>query len=268
MPTYTKLFSSIVTSTIWTEDDKTRILWITMLAIADQHGEIQASIPGLARLAAMSIKDVEHALEILSSPDEYSRTPDNEGRRIAKIDGGWELLNHAKYRAMASKDDSKAATAKRVARHRARDAASKCNADVTVCNGCVTHGNGYVTVNRDIAEAEADTDTEAKEEKKNARKLAKKFIVPSIDELRVFARELGMPESDGEAMFYMWESNGWHNGKNKVKCWKSGMRRYKSEGWLASQKLQKHGATQKSGTTYQSRHRGEINEPELEIPDL
>ena len=69
MPNYTKLFNSIVTSTIWTEDDKTRIVWITMLAIADQNGEVQASIPGLARLAAVSISDAEMAIAKFLGPD-------------------------------------------------------------------------------------------------------------------------------------------------------------------------------------------------------
>lgn len=154
MPNYTKLFNSIVTSTIWTEDDKTRIVWITMLALSDQNGEVHSSIPGLARLSAIPIPDVERALEKFLSPDPYSRTPDNDGRRIAKIDGGWELLNHAKYRKMASKEDSKAASAERVRRHRQRNA---CNANVTNVTPC----NGFETVGRDIAEAEAEANTEA-----------------------------------------------------------------------------------------------------------
>lgn len=144
MPNYTKLFNSIVTSTIWTEDDKTRIVWITMLAIADQNGEVQASIPGLARLAAVSISDAEMAIAKFLGPDPYSRTPDNDGRRIAKIDGGWELLNHAKYRRMASLAEAKEANAERQRRHRER-------------NASVTHRNATVTPQTDKAEAEADT---------------------------------------------------------------------------------------------------------------
>ena len=131
MPNYTKLFNSIVTSTIWTEDDKTRIVWITMLAIADQHGEVQASIPGLARVAGVSVEATENAINKFLSPDLYSRTPDDEGRRIEKIDGGWVLLNHAKYRAMASKEDSKSSNAKRQKRHRDKLAR---NATVTDSN--------------------------------------------------------------------------------------------------------------------------------------
>ena len=158
MPNYTKLFNSIITSTIWSEDDKTRIIWITMLAMSDKNGEVHASIPGLARVASMSIDEAERAIGKLMSPDPYSRTPDNEGRRIAKIDGGWELLNHAKYRLMASREDEKAATAERVRRHRNR------NANVTECNGDVTVSNGQVTVGVHIAEADtkANTDTDSK----------------------------------------------------------------------------------------------------------
>ena len=154
---YTKLFSSIVTSTIWVESDRTRIVWITMLAMADRNGEIQASIPGLARLAGVPIPDCEEALAKFISPDPYSRTPDDEGRRIEKIEGGWSLLNHAKYREMASRDDSKAANTERQRRHREKE---KRNATVTPCNATVTLGNAKVTPTLHIAEAEAEAEAE------------------------------------------------------------------------------------------------------------
>ena len=96
--TYTKLFSSITESTIWREADHIRLVWITMLAMADRKGRVWASVPGLADRARVSIESCVEALERLQSPDEWSRTEDNEGRRIAKIDGGWILLNHEKYR--------------------------------------------------------------------------------------------------------------------------------------------------------------------------
>lgn len=150
---YIKLFSSLVTSTIWMEDDKTRIVWITMLAIADKNGEIQASIPGLARIAGVPVPDVEVAIQKFLAPDEHSRTPDDEGRRIEKIDGGWSLLNHAKYRLMASKDESKTSNAERQRRHRERQ---KRNGRVTLSNAPVTPNNATVTHDRDIAEAEAE----------------------------------------------------------------------------------------------------------------
>ena len=154
---YTKLFSSIVTSTIWTEDANTCKAWVTMLAIANKHGEVQASIPGLAQIAGLPLAVTESAIEKFLSPDKYSRTSDDEGRRIEPIDGGWLLLNHAKYRAMASKDEEKTAAAKRQAAFRDRQ---KRNEKVTESNDLVTVHNGSVTSNRDIAEA--DTKAEAR----------------------------------------------------------------------------------------------------------
>jgi len=95
---YTKLFSSIITSTIWQEDDKTRILWITMLALSDSEGKVEGSVPGLARMAKISVKECEKSLAKLASPDTYSRSKEHEGRRIKDVDGGWMLLNRVKYR--------------------------------------------------------------------------------------------------------------------------------------------------------------------------
>jgi hypothetical protein len=169
MANYTKLFNSIITSTIWTEDDKTRIVWITMLAIADQHGEVQASIPGLARVSGVSLEAAETAINKFLAPDPYSRTPDDEGRRIEKIEGGWALLNHGKYRLMASAEDSKKANADRQKRHREKHTR---NATVTKSNATVTHSNGKVTVKTDIAEAKADAEAKAKVETKQIELLS------------------------------------------------------------------------------------------------
>ena len=173
MTNYTKLFSSIVTSTIWTEDDTTRIVWITMLALADKNGEVQGSVPGLARIAGVSLDACQSALDKFLSPDKYSRTMDDEGRRIEKIDGGWFLLNHAKYRAMASKDDAILSNAERQRRHRAKVARNLTQGQTDQCassiNGnkvlsqLVTKRNGacdYITENRDIADTDTDTDTD------------------------------------------------------------------------------------------------------------
>jgi hypothetical protein len=152
---YTKLFSSIITSTIWTEDDKTRLVWITMLALADRNGEVQGSIPGLARLAGVSTEATEIAIGKFLSPDKHSRTKDDEGRRIEEIDGGWHLLNHAKYREMASRDESKSANAERQKRFRERQ---KRNADN---NGEITESNGTVTHPLHIAESESESESES-----------------------------------------------------------------------------------------------------------
>lgn len=69
-----------------------------MLAMKDKDGVIEASIPGLADMARITLEECEEGLTRLSSPDRYSRTKDHDGRRIQEIDGGWIVLNHEKYR--------------------------------------------------------------------------------------------------------------------------------------------------------------------------
>jgi hypothetical protein len=97
---YTKLFGSITESTIWSEPAGTRLVWITFLAKCNKHGEVFGSVPGIARLANVSLEECAAAIETLLTPDKWSRTPDNEGRRIGPIDGGWQILNHAKFDAI------------------------------------------------------------------------------------------------------------------------------------------------------------------------
>ena len=168
---YTKLFNSIVTSTLWMEDDRTRIVWITMLAIADKNGEIQASVPGLARLAAVPLDDCRAAITKFLSPDLDSRTKDDQGRRIEEIDGGWALLNFRKYREMASKEESQASEASRKARYRAKVARN-----VPKCPANVPRVPPVSTVNPHIAEAEAEADN--KEEEPSAPVASKKAEIP------------------------------------------------------------------------------------------
>lgn len=95
---YCKLFNSIITSSIWSEDDPTRIVWITLLAIKDMDGFCETSIPGLAALARKSIDETSAAIKKLESPDTFSRSSEHEGRRIQKVEGGFIVLNHANYR--------------------------------------------------------------------------------------------------------------------------------------------------------------------------
>ncbi len=117
---YAKLFSQILESTLWTTESlETKILWITMLAKADQEGIVGSTIPGLAHLAGISVEDCKAGIGKFLSPDEYSRTQESEGRRIEAIDGGWLLLNYTKYREIASKSHQREMARERVARHRA-----------------------------------------------------------------------------------------------------------------------------------------------------
>jgi len=183
--TYTKLISSITESTIWCEDSDVRIVWITMLAMTDMHGRVFASVPGLANRAQVSLEKTELALDKFLSPDKYSRTPDNEGRRIGVIDGGWLLLNHDKYKSMRDTDDRKEYKAAWMREKRANDATKAAAAtpeqdpevvDTTVDN--VDHGGP----SRTYAAAAASTELKEKEKPKEKPKVAALPVDVCLDE--------------------------------------------------------------------------------------
>jgi len=101
MSGYTPLFGEIVTSSIWNEDAYTCKVWVTLMALADIDGNVFAAAAGLAPVARVSIEQCKKAIQILSSPDPESRSDEQEGRRIIPIEGGWHIVNHAKYRKKA-----------------------------------------------------------------------------------------------------------------------------------------------------------------------
>lgn len=118
--TYTKLFGSIIHSTIWREPDHVRLVWVTMLALADQHGCVWASMPGIADAARVTVPQCEDALSRFQEPDKHSRSKDFDGRRIEVIDRGWHLLNHGAFRALRSAAERAESNAKYQRDFRAR----------------------------------------------------------------------------------------------------------------------------------------------------
>lgn len=148
--TFTKLFSSITESTVWCEPDRTRLLWICMLAMADRNGRVWGSIPGLSNRARIPVEDARVAIATFLAPDPDSRTPDHEGRRIEVIDGGWRLLNHDKYRAIRDEETTNESKRNYINARRAKERAAV-EQSRTVANN--------VGLGRDNAEAEAEADT-------------------------------------------------------------------------------------------------------------
>lgn len=123
---YTKLHSSIVGSSLWLEPMSTRILFITLIALADKDGMIFGSRKGLARMANIPETDVESAWDALLSPDDDSsdlvRSPEHQGRRVECVSGGFRLLNHAYYRNLRNDDDRRDQNREAQARFREKNA--------------------------------------------------------------------------------------------------------------------------------------------------
>jgi hypothetical protein len=127
---FVKLDSGIVLSSLWQEDHPTVRCWIAMLAMADRTGRVNASLPGFAGVARVTMNEAERAIARFKQPDPYSRTKDHDGRRIADHpDGGWTLLNYGKHRERQHDDGQREAKRRWAAKHRAEQAAATAAGD-------------------------------------------------------------------------------------------------------------------------------------------
>ncbi len=181
MDTFTKLFGSIVRSTVWQEPDETRIIWFALLALADGDGVIISTIPGLAHTARISLDGTKRALDRFKQPDEYSRTQDFEGRRIEDVEGGWRLLNHAKYRALMSYEERKEYNRKKQAEWRAKNSAKVETVSVKECQTFVKECQSQHTEQRaKSAHTESDSESDSKKEQKTTLVAAQREKVASL----------------------------------------------------------------------------------------
>lgn len=96
--TFAKLDGKIIHSSLWSEKYHVRIVFLTMLALKDDVGFVASSGSGIQRASNVTVEECFEAIKILESPDKDSMTEDDDGRRIEKIEGGWVVLNHEKYR--------------------------------------------------------------------------------------------------------------------------------------------------------------------------
>ena len=112
---YTKLYKSIFDGSLYGQFEPLTT-FMAMLALANQHGEVDASPARIAGSLGCKLDFVERGIKSLEAPDLHSRTPDHDGRRIMRLkneDGkdrpfGWRIVNYAKYRAIRNEEERRA----------------------------------------------------------------------------------------------------------------------------------------------------------------
>lgn len=183
---YNKLFTKILDSSIWMEDNATRIVWLTMLAAMNEDGMCQfASIRNLAYRARVTDEEAKNAVERLEGPDADSSDPENEGKRVERVPGGWIVLNAGKYRELVTREVIKEKTRLRVAEFR------KKKRPVPECNGEVTEPKREVTPSETVADSASGAEASTKED-----------TLPKSDEAKriatMFGRRLSTAWGGGE----------------------------------------------------------------------
>ncbi len=164
---YSKLHSSIIGSSLWAQPDSIRILFITLLAMCDRDGCVYGSRPGICRIACIDPDQNEAAFDALLSPDPDScdkmRAPENKGRRIEEIPGGFRLLNFEYYRGLRNDDDRREQNRIAQARFKTRQkGGNQGNPE----SATVSHGKP--------PKAYTETETEAEQKKKQGKPAASK----------------------------------------------------------------------------------------------
>ncbi len=146
---YVKLFGSILDSSVWGEPLPSKVVWITLLCMADKDGFVRASLGGLARRAGVTRDDAAQAIEAFSQPDPDSMSSDHEGRRVRVVEGGFEVLNYSKYRELQTERQRR--DAERQRRKRAK------NRTPEPADGCGRARTRHACHDASTPEAEADT---------------------------------------------------------------------------------------------------------------
>ena len=105
---YGKLFESIYDGTL-VEDWQALITFQQMIILCDSDGVLDMTIGAISRRTGIPAKHIKHGIEILEGADPESRSPNEEGKRIIRIDEhrawGWTIVNHKHYRDLRTSND-------------------------------------------------------------------------------------------------------------------------------------------------------------------
>lgn len=136
---YVKIYGDrLRNSSLWLESKETRLVFVEMLAIADFRGWVNTpSVRVLANALNMSVEDTEAALAVLEAPDLESRTETDDGRRLVRSQGGWQIVNYEFYREFRTERQESARARMKRLREEKRKAEFDSNANA--CAPCADH---------------------------------------------------------------------------------------------------------------------------------
>lgn len=134
---YAKIFHQIYDSSI-ADDWETRVVFMDLLILADRDGFVDMTHEAIAARTRLPLEMVNKAVNMLTQPDEKSRTPDHDGRRLLPIDPrrgwGWKVVNYEKYRTIRDENDRKSYMRKYMQEYRKAKAESDVNSVNSVNN--------------------------------------------------------------------------------------------------------------------------------------
>lgn len=169
---FAKVFQSIYEGTL-ADNWQALVTFQQMLILANADGVVDMTAVSISRRTGIPLEIIAAGIARLEEADPQSRTPDLDGRRIARLDPhrewGWFIVNHLKYRAMVSKDDKRAADRERINSKREEEKQAKTitSQPVAKCRELSPPVASCSEVSLKVADvAHTDTDLEAKSKEK------------------------------------------------------------------------------------------------------
>ena len=222
---YSKIFRRIYESSI-AENPTLRFTFMDLLVLADKDGIVDMTHEAIARITNRPLPEIKETISILESPDPKSRSPEENGARIRRIDShrdwGWIIVHYDRFHDMAEEEERRMATRERVRRYREKSRNSSiheqkdlCNADVTPCNnlyGKVTDSSVSVSVSESVQKRGCGGKTDR---------------IPTWEKVELYGAKIGLSKEQCEEFFDHFSSNGWKvSGKTPMVSWEAALRNW------------------------------------------
>lgn len=178
---YAKVFTSMWDGSLYGKLEASAVL-MACVTLCNAQGILDMTPEAISGRTGWPIEFVRKGISDLEQPDPRSRTADDEGRRLAKLDEhrdwGWLIVNYEKYRTLSDPDTIKEQNKVRARKYRERrNGASR----------SVTDGNAQ------SRQAEGEGEGEGEEGKKEAQAPIPGLDSESWSRWLAYRRESGKP---------------------------------------------------------------------------
>lgn len=150
---YGKLFTSMWDGSLYGQLEASATL-MACVTLCNAEGVLDMTPEAISGRTGWPLEFIRRGIEALERPDGRSRTPDDDGRRLSRLDDhrdwGWVIVNYEKYRTLSDPDTIKNQNKIRARAYRER------KKERHASSRCVTPDNGLSRQ----AEAEAEAEKE------------------------------------------------------------------------------------------------------------
>lgn len=107
---FAKLYPSMYDGTLATKGPwQALVTFQQLLVLCDRFGVVDMTREVIARRTTIPLEIITTGIDALEQPDPNSRRPDDDGRRIVRLDDhrdwGWQIVNYGHYRDLKNAED-------------------------------------------------------------------------------------------------------------------------------------------------------------------